>query len=49
MTAGKKRARSKSPGGKKGKKTPDTQAPKKDWSSMKKRGEEDLDKRYIGL
>ena len=43
----KKRARSKSPG-KKGKKTPEAQVPKKDWSSLKKRGEEDNENKYIG-
>ncbi|CAK8694543.1 unnamed protein product [Clavelina lepadiformis] len=42
----KKRPRSKSPG-KKGKKTPDPQLPKKDWSTLKKRGEEDDQNKYI--
>ena len=44
---GKKRARSKSPG-KKGKKTPEAQLPKKDWSNLKKRGEEANENKYIG-
>lgn len=49
MSSGKKRPRTKSPGkGGKGKKTPDPQLPKKDWSTLKKRGEEDLDNKYIG-
>lgn len=46
--SGKKRPRSKSPGkGGKGKKTPEPQVPKKDWSTLKKRGEEDTDNKYI--
>ncbi|XP_039272076.2 sperm-associated antigen 17-like [Styela clava] len=46
--SGKKRPRSKSPGkGGKGKKTPEPQMPKKDWSTLKKRGEEDTDNKYI--
>lgn len=43
-----KRPRSKSGGkGGKGKKTPEPQLPKKDWSTMKKRGEEDTENKYI--
>lgn len=45
---GKKRPRSKSPGKGKGKKTPEPHLPKKDWSTLKKRGEEDNDNKYIG-